>query len=270
MNLYLGGLLTSRTSAKTRTELSFRSDEHSVIKIEPRFPDRPAFDLVAIVDPISRGAQKIAPVLLVLQQVLNARIRVFMNPVDKHSQMPNKSFFRVVLEPSLQFGETGQLLPGPRAAFHNIPEQPILTQNYHVPDNWLVEPVKSVYDLDNIKLEGIDHGVSSEWELGSILLEGHCFESGTGNPPRGLQLNLGTKANPNHTDTIVMANLGYFQLKADPGAWYLNLRPGRSDLIYEIVRQPNNSELRKKLSNLPLYSPLIILLVGFGDALLVF
>jgi hypothetical protein len=47
-----------------------RSDEHSVVKLEPRFPDRPAFDLVAIVDPVSRGAQKIAPVLEVLRQVL--------------------------------------------------------------------------------------------------------------------------------------------------------------------------------------------------------
>ena len=207
--------------------------------MEPRFPDRPAFDLVAVVDPVGRGAQKIAPVLLVLQQVLNARIRVFLNPVEKHSEMPNKSYFRVVLEPSLQFGEGGRLLPGPRAAFHNVPEQPILTQNYHVPDNWLVEPVKSIFDLDNIKLEGIDTGVSSEWELGSLLLEGHCFESGSGNPPRGLQLNLGTRAQPNATDTIVMANLGYFQLQAGPGAWTLSLRPGRSQTIYEIVAAEN-------------------------------
>jgi len=237
--LIAGGLLTSRTSTKVRQELSFRSDQHSVIKLDPRYPDRPAFDLVAIVDPISRGAQKITPVLIVLQKVLNAQIRVFMNAVDKHSEMPNKSYFRVVLEPSLQFGGDGQLGSGPRAAFHNIPEQPILTQNYHVPDNWLVSPVKSVYDLDNIKLEGMDTGVTSEWELGSILLEGHCFEAGSGNPPRGLQLNLGTKAIPNMTDTIVMANLGYFQLKADPGAWYLNLRLGPSNDIYTILSHEN-------------------------------
>jgi UDP-glucose:glycoprotein glucosyltransferase len=46
-----------------------RSEERSVIKLDPRFPDRPAFDLVAVVDPISRGAQKIIPVLEVLRQV---------------------------------------------------------------------------------------------------------------------------------------------------------------------------------------------------------
>jgi len=237
--LVTGGLLTSRGSTKTRQEISYRSADHSVITLPPRYPDRPAFDLVAIVDPVSRGAQKLTPVLQVLQQVLNAKVRVFFNPVDKHSELPNKSYFRVVLEAAPQFGDEGQLLAGPRAAFHNIPEQPILTQNYHVPDNWLVGPIKSVHDLDNIKLERVESGVTSEWELGSILLEGHCFESGTGNPPRGLQLNLGTRTTPNRTDTIVMANLGYFQLKADPGAWFLKLRPGRSEDIYEIVSHEN-------------------------------
>lgn len=37
-------------------------------------------------------------------------------------------------------------------------------------------------------------------------------------------------------DTIVMANLGYFQLKANPGAWLLRLRQGRSADIYSIAR----------------------------------
>ena len=100
---------------------------------------------------LCRGAQKIGPVLLVLHQVLNTRIRVFLNPVDKHSEMPNKSFYKVVLEPTLSFTEEGSLTAGPRALFHNVPEQPILTPNMHTPDNWLVEPAVSIYDLDNIK-----------------------------------------------------------------------------------------------------------------------
>lgn len=47
-------------------------------------------------------------------------------------------------------------------------------------------------------------------------------------------------------DTIVMANLGYFQLKANPGAWILRLREGRSSEIYNIISHdgsdtPHNS-----------------------------
>ena len=68
-----------------------------------------------------------------------------------------------------------------------------------------------------------------------LLLEGHCFDTAFGTPPRGLQITLGTETNPVIVDTIVMANLGYFQLKANPGAWVLRLRQGRSADIYEIV-----------------------------------
>ena len=145
--------------------------------LEPDQADRPAFDIVAVIDPVSKGAQKISPILMVLQSVINAKIRIFLNCVDKHSEMPNKSFFRQVLEPKLLFKEDGSLSEGPRAVFQNIPEQPVLTLAMHVPDNWLVEPVKSVYDLDNIKLENIEGAVNSVWELNSILLEGHCHSS---------------------------------------------------------------------------------------------
>ena len=237
--MVVAGLLATRPAGKPRSEVTFRSDQHSVITLDPAHADQPAFDIVAVVDPVSRGAQKVAPLVAVLASVLNAKIRIFLNCVDKHSEMPNKSFYRQVLEPSLSFKDDGSLGEGPRAVFQNIPEQPILTMAMHVPDNWLVEPSRSVYDLDNIKLENIDGAVTSEWELNSLLLEGHCFESGTGNPPRGLQLTLGTKNHPDFTDTIVMANLGYLQLKAAPGAWYLNLRDGRSADIYDIVSQEN-------------------------------
>ena len=40
-------------------------------------------------------------------------------------------------------------------------------------------------------------------------------------------------------DTIVMSNLGYFQLKANPGVWYLKLREGKSRDIYQIVGHEN-------------------------------
>jgi hypothetical protein len=48
--------------------------------------------------------------------------------------------------------------------------------HHHIPDNWLIEPTRSVYDLDNIKLASTDGHVHSEFELEHLLLEGHCFE----------------------------------------------------------------------------------------------
>lgn len=76
--------------------------------------------------------------------------------------------------------------------------------------------------------------VAAEYELEHLLLEGHCFDVSSGQPPRGLQFTLGTASEPVIVDTIVMANLGYFQLKANPGAWILKMRKGRSDEIYKI------------------------------------
>ena len=62
---------------------------------------------------------------------------------------------------------------GPIAKFNNLPEEPIFTMHHHIPDNWLIEPVQSVYDLDNIKLSTVEgSGVHSEFELEHLLLEG--------------------------------------------------------------------------------------------------
>ena len=52
-------------------------------------------------------------------------------------------------------------------------------------------------------------------------------------------MTLGTEQEPVVVDTIVMANLGYLQLKSNPGRWYLKLRDGRSSEIYDIVSHEN-------------------------------
>ncbi|XP_044750165.1 UDP-glucose:glycoprotein glucosyltransferase [Coccinella septempunctata] len=249
-------LLISKPQSKSRFEVKGETETHSVVKIPARHADSVAFELTAIVDPVSRGAQKLGPILQVLHEVLNCNIRIFLNSVEKNSDMPLKSFYRFVLEKEIQFSENGKQLPGPIAKFANMPTSPLLTQNYHVPENWLVEVVRSVYDLDNIRLENVDSNVHSEYELEYLLLEGHCFDVTSGSPPRGLQITLGTESHPVIVDTIVMANLGYFQLKANPGAWLLRLRQGRSSEIYDIVSHDgtdtpaNSTDIKVLISSL--------------------
>jgi len=228
---------SSGTTNSKRTQLVYSSDQHSVIHLPPARNDLPAFDIVAVVDPVSQGAQKASTIVKVLHRVLNARVRIFLNCVDKHSEMPQKSYFRMVLRPEMTFDDDDH--SSLAATFEDLPKSPIYTMHHHVPENWLTGPVKSVYDLDNIKFEDIEGSVYSEFELESLLLEGHCFEVNTGNPPRGLQLTLGTKTDPNVVDTIVMANLGYLQLKSNPGRWFLNIREGRSADIYGISSHEN-------------------------------
>ena len=49
----------------------------------------------------------------------------------------------------------GGLASGPEANFENLPHKSILTLNVRPPEGWLVESVRAVYDLDNIKLEQV-------------------------------------------------------------------------------------------------------------------
>lgn len=157
--LKLVSLLVSRPQTRARFQIPFHKDESSVVKISAKRPQEVAFDIAAVVDPVSRGAQKLGPILQVLQEVLNCNIRIFLNCVEKNSDMPLKSFYRFVLEPEIQFSEDGKQLAGPVAKFTNMPTSPLLTQNMHVPENWLVEVVRSVYDLDNIRLENVESNV---------------------------------------------------------------------------------------------------------------
>lgn len=62
----------------------------SVIKLAAHSPGEPALDIVVVVDPVSRGAQKVGPILSILHQTTNCHIRIFFNCVEKNSDMPLK------------------------------------------------------------------------------------------------------------------------------------------------------------------------------------
>ncbi|KAI5628521.1 UDP-glucose:glycoprotein glucosyltransferase 2 isoform X3 [Silurus asotus] len=226
-------LLSAAPRTEARKEIKFVKDKHSVLLLSPR-EGEVFFDVVAMADPLTRDAQKLAPLLIVLGQVVNMRVQLFMNCRAKLSEMPLKSFYRFVMEADVGFLGNDTMAAGPMARFTEIPESPLLTLNMITPESWMVEAVQSPYDLDNIHLQEVSGVVNAEYELEYLLLEGHCFDLSTGQPPRGLQFTLGMKQEPLVHDTIVMANLGYFQLKANPGAWILRLRKGRSEDIYQI------------------------------------
>jgi len=126
------------------------------------------------------------------------------------------------------------------ALFLRVPEDPLLTMGLEVPPAWVVVSKESVHDLDNIvlsKLSGShrETGIRAIYELKNILIDGHARDVTQGNsPPRGVQIILGTERRPHMTDTIVMANLGYLQLKANPGVWSLDLKDGRSKEVFEL------------------------------------
>lgn len=197
--------------------------------------DDAAITIVASIDPASEIAQRWLPILKVLSRLSGVRLRLFLNPREELQELPTKRFYRYVLDSEPSFDSKGSV-SRPAASFSGVPVDALLTLGMDVPPSWLVAPKDSVHDLDNIKLntQKEESDVDAVYALEHILIEGHSRDLTTKSPPRGVQLNLGTDDNPYFADTIIMANLGYFQFKAQPGLWKIDLKPGRSQRIFNI------------------------------------
>lgn len=197
----------------------------------------------AVIDPLSMSGQKLSPLLRILWKCIQPSMRIVLNPLSSLVDLPLKNYYRYVVPTMDDFSTTDYSISGPKAFFSNMPLSKTLTMNLDVPEPWLVEPVVAVHDLDNILLEnlGDTRTLQAVFELEALVLTGHCSEKDH-DPPRGLQLILGTKNRPHLVDTLVMANLGYWQMKVSPGLWYLQLAPGRSADLYTLKDSGDGSQ----------------------------
>lgn len=80
----------------------------------------------------------------------------------------NFSFYRYVLEPEISFTADDNFAPGPIAKFLDMPQSPLFTLNLNTPESWMVESVRTPYDIDNIYLEEVRyllpaHSLSGTW-----------------------------------------------------------------------------------------------------------
>ena len=173
--------------------------------------------IVASIDPASEIAQRWVPILRVLSELDGVHLRVYLNPRDTLQDLPIKRFYRHVLHSK----------PGNANAAFDVPRQVLLNLALDVPPAWLVAAKETTYDLDNLKLEK-GETVEAVYALEHILIEGHSRDVNNGQPPRGVQLVLG------NDDTLIMANVGYFQFKANPGFYSIALKGGRSAEIFNI------------------------------------
>ncbi|KAJ9134780.1 UDP-glucose [Pleurostoma richardsiae] len=187
---------------------------------------------VASLNPASEQGQRWVPILKVLSELDGVYMKIFLNPKDRLDELPIKRFYRHVIAPAPTFNEAGKV-EALGATFKGLPSDALLNAGMDVPPGWLVSSKESIHDLDNIKLSTIKGNVDAVYELKNILIEGHSRVPNEG-APRGVQLMLGTEKEPHFADTIIMANLGYFQFKANPGFYDIQLKEGRSSDIYYI------------------------------------
>jgi UDP-glucose:glycoprotein glucosyltransferase len=208
-------------------------------------PSKATIFFVAVINPASEIGQRWAAVLNVLSQLEGVHLQVFLNPADGLGELPVKRFYRYVLESSPSFDENGKV-KALSANFAGVPQDTLLVAGMDVPPAWLVTSKVAVDDLDNLRIKdikarrGTEH-VDAIYELENILIEGHSREVPTGPPPRGVQLVLSTEQNvmakkkyADVADTIIMANLGFFQFKANPGIYNIRLKEGRSSDIFTL------------------------------------
>jgi UDP-glucose:glycoprotein glucosyltransferase len=224
------GVFDSAPTLRINTFNVWKS-EHTAIEVGD--VSTAGISITAAVDPASEQAQRWIPILKVLSELEGVHMKLFLNPKDRLQELPIKRFYRYVLDSKPKFKEDGSLQSS-GANFGGVPIEALLTVGMDVPPSWLVAPKESVHDLDNIKLSSTKVDVDAIYELENILIEGHSREVPGGAAPRGAQLVLRTERDPHFADTIIMANLGYFQFKANPGFYKIDLQAGRSSEIFKI------------------------------------
>eukprot|EP01138_Halocafeteria_seosinensis_P009121 gb/GECG01009322.1/.p1 GENE.gb/GECG01009322.1/~~gb/GECG01009322.1/.p1 ORF type:complete len:1822 (+),score=218.11 gb/GECG01009322.1/:1-5466(+) len=257
------GKYTAMDERRTLPENRLKS-QHTMLSSAPSKVSVSGIDVVAILDPVSDAAQRVAPLLLTLRDQLGATVRLYYNPGTSYKENPLMSFFRFVAPGSQYYMVKGgkdnrglKEVTADHAMFTHLPGSPVtLTTKVYTPEPWNVQESSATYnyDLDNLRLgqqsDGASEHIEIRYSLNNLLLAGQCDDSTLHQPPNGLQLILrnplegkNISAEPNNTvdvyysDTLVMQNLGYFQLKANPGLWEIALAQGRASDLYEIVQQ---------------------------------
>ncbi|MBA0591745.1 hypothetical protein Gorai_008747, partial [Gossypium raimondii] len=244
--MFVSSSMATRDRSTESARFEILNAEYSAVVVNN---ENSSIHIDAVVDPLSPPGQKLSSLLRVLAKYAHPSMRIVLNPLSSLGDLPLKNYYRYVVPTMDDFSSTDYTVNGPKAFFANMPLSKTLTMNLDVPEPWLVEPVIAIHDLDNIFLEnlGDTRTLQAVFELEALVLTGHCAEKDHG-PPRGLQLILGTENTPHLVDTIVMANLGYWQMKVHPGVWHLQLAPGRSSELYFFRDGVDDGSQEKSLS----------------------
>nr|CAG4715465.1 unnamed protein product [Naegleria fowleri] len=189
--------------------------------------------LIAILNPLSKQAQKFTPMIKFLKEKFGDHIEIVihLNPDLETSSLPLQSYYTFVLSGNSSVAEF--------VAKHSDVKGRIFTLWMDVPESWLVDSTYAKEDLDNLKLdECVSSKCYARFQLEYFVASGTCIDD-NGRPVRGLQLQLvhkhGRNAENVDDTTLVMANFGYFQLRAStPNIYHVKLPQGRHSRIYSI------------------------------------
>ena len=243
-----------------------------------------------ILDPLTEPTQRVAPILIAIRDSLKIPLRVMLAPrLTVSNELPLSSYYRFVVDADSE---------DPKASFHNLPTNHLLTLRMDAPEIFDVQQSSAVEDADNLRCippygcgdrahllakgqvpyEGAQAGPTRiVYQLKNLLFFGQCHDLLKNTAPNGLQLTLDRSSTINlsspsaveidgkgaisssppsvsarsreeHADTLVMKTVGYWQLRANPGVWELQIaKPSRGAQIFDMVEGAVTTAGRLKL-----------------------
>lgn len=218
-------------------------------------PDSPAvittniqelpLNIEAVLDPFSHEFQKMIGFFASIENLNIADISIRLNPPDKLTKVPS-SFYRYVTDKA--------------GVFSFLNESVTYSVLIEAPETWLVEQIVADVDLDNILGGELEDGTfRATYVLKNIIVEGSAIDLNNSHCS-GAQLILlphtitdSSKSLTDNiiTDTIVMKNKGYWQLKANAGLYivkstnYEMLSETENLVVASFVWRQNLLKLRK-------------------------
>ena len=86
-----------------------------------------SLSMVVALNPLTKEAQQLAPVMLLLLEHFDVSIKLILYPPSSLSELPLKNYYRYVLPPKEKWTADGTRVYQPRGVFDRLPESQMLT-----------------------------------------------------------------------------------------------------------------------------------------------
>lgn len=210
----------------TRVDLSRVKSDYSICLGDKLKSD---VHIVVSIDPTLEISQKFVKLVEAVKDIDFVSINIILQPKRDIEELPIKRFFRGNYKSKVSFDSMGNLNENEYVSFDLVPKTTLFTLDLDLPPSWIVVLKESYSDLDNVLLTN-DGFVTGYYELKNLIIEGHAYDVTSLEPPTGLSVQV------EGSDTNVMSNYNYLQLKANPGLWNFEImKNGRSSEIYSLL-----------------------------------
>lgn len=166
--------------------------------------------LTAIIDPLTIPSQRLISIFSAIQRIIPISYQILLLPQLDYSENPLKRFYSFVLQSDNS------------VLWRDLPSHYIYTMSTETPFKWNTVAYEAEADLDNIRFVTEDTVYNVEYIVDSIIIEGSCINDTK--PASGVMLQS-MKYGNNHiiSDTVVMNNRGYWQLRGNMGLYTISI-----------------------------------------------